>query len=180
METSIIVAIIAGFVSFIGLVITKEQKISEFRQVWIDALRTYDIFSPWPEEANRQLTTKLTYLHFAPTNDSKSNLVKDGVNQDNIYVTGNSVIDALFLTLDSINSNSLLRKNIIKKIIDNGYRIKGEKKIILVTGHRRENFGKGFLNICEALKTLALNNPEIDIVYPVHLNPNDQDPVYEV
>jgi len=142
-------------------------------------LRTSDIYSPWPEEANRQITGVLANYHFTPTNTSANNLLKENKNPNNIIVTGNTVIDALFLALDKINNNKELKNKIIESI-DFQYELKDEKKIILVTGHRRENFGDGFINICEALKTIANNNPHIDILYPVHLNPNVQKPVHEI
>lgn len=142
-------------------------------------LRTGDIYSPWPEEANRQLTGVLANYHFAPTDTSASNLLKENKNPNDIVVTGNTVIDALFLALDKIEKNDELKSKIIESI-SSQYKLKDDKKIILVTGHRRENFGDGFINICEALKTIALNNPNIDIVYPVHLNPNVQKPVKDI
>lgn len=152
-------------------------------------LRTGDIYSPWPEEANRQLTTQITAYHFAPTETSKNNLLKENVSEKSICVTGNTVIDALFLALDKIQNNPALEQEIISTIdsainsskfkIDlevNALRVQNSK-FILVTGHRRENHGQGFINICSALKEIALNNPDIHIVYPVHLNPNVQKPV---
>lgn len=142
-------------------------------------LRTGDIYSPWPEEANRQITGVLANYHFAPTTTSENNLLKENKNKDNIIVTGNTVIDALFLALDKIENNNGLKNKIIKSI-NSQYKLNDTKKLILVTGHRRENFGQGFINICEALKTLALNNSDVDIVYPVHLNPNVQKPVKEL
>ncbi len=142
-------------------------------------LRTGDLFSPWPEEANRQLTSRIATYHFAPTNISKQNLLKEHVNEKNIVITGNTVIDALFLALDRIKKNNILEEK-IKKGICNKYPLKSNRKFILVTGHRRENFGQGFINICESLKTLAINNPDIDIVYPVHLNQNVQKPVKNI
>lgn len=142
-------------------------------------LRTHNIYSPWPEEANRQITGVLSNYHFAPTLTSKENLLIENKQDRDIMVTGNTVIDALFLALDKIEKSEALKSKIISTI-NSQYQIKEEKKLILVTGHRRENFGQGFINICEALKTLALNNPTIDIVYPVHLNPNVQQPVKEI
>ena len=142
-------------------------------------LRTGDMYSPWPEEANRQITGVLANYHFAPTTTSADNLLKENKNPKNIVITGNTVIDALFLALDKIEKNDELKSKIIESI-NSQYELKDDKKIILVTGHRRENFGDGFINICEALKTIALNNPDIDIVYPVHLNPNVQKPVKEI
>jgi len=142
-------------------------------------LRTGDIYSPWPEEANRQITGVLANYHFAPTTTSQNNLLKENKNPNDIVVTGNTVIDALFLALDKIEKDEALKAKIIDSI-NSQYKLQDNKKIILVTGHRRENFGDGFINICEALKTIALNNPDIDVVYPVHLNPNVQKPVKEI
>ena len=142
-------------------------------------LRTGDIYSPWPEEANRQITGVLANYHFAPTTTSQDNLLRENKNPKDIIVTGNTVIDALFLALDKIEKNETLKNQIIEKI-NSEYKLPDNKKIILVTGHRRENHGQGFINICEALKTIATNNPDIDIVYPVHLNPNVQKPVNEI
>ena len=146
-------------------------------------LRTGDIYSPWPEEANRQLTTQITTYNFAPTKTSKNNLLKENVEAKSIKVTGNTVIDALFLALDKIKSNKQLKSNIIKTIetsIANSKFSIDSSKFILVTGHRRENHGQGFINICTALKQIALKNQDIAIVYPVHLNPNVQKPVKEL
>lgn len=142
-------------------------------------LRTFDIYSPWPEEGNRQLTGVLSTYHFAPTLQSKNNLLREGKQNENIYVTGNTVIDALKYVLRRIEHQPTLKQK-IKSNICNQYRLDETRKIILVTGHRRENFGQGFVNICEGLKELAQNNPNIDIVYPVHLNPNVQKPVNEI
>ena len=141
-------------------------------------LRTYDIYSPWPEEANRQLTGKLATYHFAPTTTSEQNLLRDGVATQQIIVTGNTVIDALMMTVNNINGNEQLQKELIAQI-NLPFDIRNSK-FILVTGHRRENFGQGFINICEALKEVAMKNPDIQIVYPVHLNPNVQKPVKEI
>ncbi|MBD3808252.1 MAG: UDP-N-acetylglucosamine 2-epimerase (non-hydrolyzing), partial [Epsilonproteobacteria bacterium] len=143
-------------------------------------LRTYDIYSPFPEEVNRQITGVLASYHFAPTTASRDNLLRENKDEKNIIVTGNSVIDALFLALGKIKHDKDLESTIKNQISNLNYKIKDDKKIILVTGHRRENHGQGFINICEALKNIALNNPEIDIVYPVHLNPNVQKPVKEI
>jgi len=143
-------------------------------------LRTGDIYSPWPEEANRQLTTQITAYHFAPTTTSKDNLLKENVSEKNIDITGNTVIDALFLALEKIKSNKQLETDITNHLATLDYKLKKDKKIILVTGHRRENHGQGFINICTALKEIALGNPDIDIVYPVHLNPNVQKPVNQL
>jgi len=160
-------------------------------------LRTGDIYSPWPEEANRQLTTQITAYHFAPTSTSQNNLLKENVNEANIAVTGNTVIDALFLALEKIKNNPALEAEIINsinKMLPSTFQLplndlalstkrlalQNQPKLILVTGHRRENHGQGFINICTALKEIALKNPDIDIVYPVHLNPNVQKPVREL
>lgn len=143
-------------------------------------LRTYNLYSPWPEEMNRQLTDRLCDYCFAPTENSKNNLIQEKIEESKIYVTGNTVIDALLITVDIINSNNELQKNITNDLAEKGYQIKDNQKYILVTGHRRENFGDGFLNICKALKEIALIYPDIDIVYPVHLNPNVQKPVFEL
>lgn len=156
----------------------------QIRVAHIEAgLRTGNIYSPWPEEANRQLTTKITTYHFAPTATSKDNLLKENVNERSIKVTGNTVIDALFLALEKIKNNPELERQIISTIeqaINNSTFKIQHSKFILVTGHRRENFGQGFINICTALKEIAVSNPDIDIVYPVHLNPNVQKPVKEL
>jgi len=142
-------------------------------------LRTNNIYSPWPEEVNRQITGVLASYHFAPTKDSANNLIKENKQKENILITGNTVIDALFLTLRKIENNENLKQKIIS-IINTQYSLNENRKLILVTGHRRENFGQGFINICESLKIIALQNPNIDIVYPVHLNPNVQKPVKEI
>jgi len=143
-------------------------------------LRTGDLYSPWPEEANRQITGVLANYHFAPTLTSAENLLKENKQGGSIVVTGNTVIDALFLALNKIKNNKDLEIQIRNQIIDFGYKFDEKKKIILVTGHRRENHGQGFINICEALKEIALKNQDFDIVYPVHLNPNVQKPVKEI
>ena len=146
-------------------------------------LRTNNLYSPWPEEANRQLTGVLATYHFAPTQTAKENLLKENKNEKNIIVTGNTVIDALYLILEKINSDNQLQKKIVQNIqaqINNPSFSLDNTKFILVTGHRRENFGQGFINICTALKTIALNNPDIHIIYPVHLNPNVRKPVNEL
>ena len=134
-------------------------------------LRTGNLYSPWPEEANRRLTGVLADYHFAPTAISKQNLINEGVNESTISVTGNTVIDALQLIVKQINSDKNLRDKIETTITNSGFN-NLNSKFILVTGHRRENFGQGFLNICEALKVIAERNPNIIVLYPVHLNPN--------
>ena len=142
-------------------------------------LRTHDMYSPWPEEANRQITGVLANYHFAPTKTSEDNLLRENKLQKNILVTGNTVIDALFLALDKIENSEELKTKILTSI-ETQYKIDSSKRLILVTGHRRENFGQGFVNICESLKKLALDNKDIEIVYPVHLNPNVQEPVKKI
>ncbi|PZX11936.1 UDP-N-acetylglucosamine 2-epimerase (non-hydrolysing) [Breznakibacter xylanolyticus] len=142
-------------------------------------LRTNDIYSPWPEEMNRQITGRISTFHFAPTEWAANNLKRENVNINNIFITGNTVIDALHFAIDRIKNNIIIETDIIKLLkqeIPNFEKIK-DKKIILVTGHRRENFGSGFLNICEALKEIASQHDDVEIIYPVHLNPNVQQPV---
>ena len=143
-------------------------------------LRTNNIYSPWPEEGNRQVTGRLATYHFAPTEVSGANLLKENVDISNMIVTGNTVIDALLSVVSKIESDSDLRNTLFENISQKGYVSDEAKRLILVTGHRRENFGQGFLNICSALKELALKYPDVDIVYPVHLNPNVQKPVNEI
>ncbi len=143
-------------------------------------LRTGNTYSPWPEEGNRQVTGRLTSFHFAPTKESESNLLKENVDIENVIVTGNTVIDALVSVVKRFESDEALEGKIQDLIAQKGYIVDKNKKLVLVTGHRRENFGQGFLNICEALKTVAKQHPEADIVYPVHLNPNVQKPVKEI
>lgn len=142
-------------------------------------LRTGNIYSPWPEEVNRQISGVIANYHFAPTTTSLENLLKENKNKENILVTGNTVIDALFLVLDKIEKDEKLKNKILKSISDQ-YKFNNDRKIILVTGHRRENFGEGFTNICKALKKIADSNHDVDIVYPVHLNPNVQKPVKNI
>lgn len=140
-------------------------------------LRTYDIYSPWPEEVNRQITSKVTTFHFSPTQNNKENLIKEGISKENIIVTGNTVIDTLHMILKMIQEDKALNQKVLKQI-DTLYTMNDERKIILVTGHRRENFGQDFTNIFNALKELAFNNPCVDIIYPVHLNPNVHDSAF--
>jgi UDP-N-acetylglucosamine 2-epimerase (non-hydrolysing) len=145
-------------------------------------LRTYNIYSPYPEEANRQITGVLANFHFAPTTTSKNNLLKENKKEETIIVTGNSVIDALFLVIEKINSDKSLKNKIINNLEEKSNLEEStlNSKFILVTGHRRENFGDGFINICNALKELAIQNPDINIIYPVHLNPNVREPVNNI
>jgi len=138
-------------------------------------LRTYKMYSPWPEEINRQMTSRLTTYHFAPTDWAKANLIKENINVNNISVTGNTVIEALRTILNRIHESPELTKTIIGQIFKKGYninRLSATRKLILITGHRRENFGQGFTNICKAIKTLSENFPDFDFLYPVHFNPN--------
>lgn len=145
-------------------------------------LRTYNMKSPWPEEMNRQITGRISTYHFAPTKTSKENLIKENINEKNIIVTGNTVIDALFLILERIKNDFTLIENIENQIKFRGYNTSrlNERKLVLITGHRRENFGKGFLNICQALKTLSTDNPDVDFLYPMHLNPNVRKPINDI
>ena len=137
-------------------------------------LRTHDKWSPFPEEINRQLTSRIADFHFAPTISAKENLLKEGVGLNQIIVTGNTVIDALFMATAKLATYEDQEIISLKKIVND------KRRLILVTGHRRENFGDGFIEICEALLELAISNPEIDIIYPVHLNPNVLEPVHEI
>lgn len=136
-------------------------------------LRTNNLYSPWPEEANRKLTGVLTEFHFSPTENSKINLLKEGVSNNNIFVTGNTVIDALYYIVDKIRNDNNLRDLLLKKFQFLDF----NKKIVLITGHRRENFGLGFENICKALSELADQHTSVQFVYPMHLNPNVREPV---
>tara|TARA_A100001037_G_scaffold62644_1_gene54642 strand:- start:30 stop:1160 length:1131 start_codon:yes stop_codon:yes gene_type:complete len=142
-------------------------------------LRTGDLFSPWPEEGNRKLTSILTDYHFAPTALSKKNLLDEGIDESKIFITGNSVIDALQITVNRIENDKKLKSQIEKRVEKSGF-VNLSSKFILVTGHRRENFGQGMLNICESLKVLAKNNLDINFLYPVHLNPNVRKPVNDL
>ena len=145
-------------------------------------LRTNDIYSPWPEEMNRQITGRIANFHFAPTELSKSNLVKEGVSDSNISVTGNTVIDALYYVIDVMNKDKETATRVEALIESVGYTnlTAGKNKKVLITGHRRENFGEGFLNICKAIKELSIKYPEVDFIYPMHLNPNVRKPINEV
>ena len=137
-------------------------------------LRTHNIYSPWPEEINRQITSRITALNFAPTKLSRQNLLDENIAEASISITGNTVIDALLSVIDKIHSNTALQETLDSQLPE----LPKDKHLILVTGHRRENFGEGFVNICQALAELA-DNPNVHVVYPVHLNPNVQGPVYE-
>lgn len=142
-------------------------------------LRTGDIYSPYPEEMNRSLISVLANYHFAPTIAAKENLLKENKSGNNIIVTGNTVIDSLFMVLNKIKNDIELRKRILEKIYSQ-YLLQKNKRFVLITVHRRESFGEKLKNICLAFKILAENNPEIDFVFPVHLNPNVQQPVKEI
>ena len=137
-------------------------------------LRTHNKWSPFPEEMNRQLTGRIADYHFAPTQQSYDNLIKENIKAENIVITGNTVIDALLDSSERVKSIHNNEIEYLKTIVD------PSKKLILVTGHRRENHGQGFINICEALKEIATTHPDVQIVYPVHLNPNVQKPVHEI
>ena len=136
-------------------------------------LRTGDLYSPWPEEANRKLTGVLSTLYFAPTETAKNNLLKEGVAEAHVHVTGNTVIDSLLWAKDKLESDEALLASISKSFS----MLRKNARMVLITGHRRENFGVGFENICHAIKELARKFPDVDFVYPVHLNPNVREPV---
>ena len=142
-------------------------------------LRTYNMLSPWPEEMNRQVTDRICTYYFAPTEQSRANLLQENIDAKKIFITGNTVIDALLMAVDIISTTAGVKEKMSKELQEKGYTV-GDREYILVTGHRRENFGDGFLHICKAIKELAALHPEMDIVYPVHLNPNVQKPVYEL
>ena len=143
-------------------------------------LRTGDIYSPWPEEANRKLTSQITKYHFTPTQTSRENLLKENIPENDIYVTGNTVIDALHWVLNKIEKNESLKSTLSDTIRSDFSAFGNDERLVLITGHRRENFGQGFLDMCSAIKTLAEEHPEVNFVYPVHLNPNVQKPVLEL
>ena len=146
-------------------------------------LRTHDIYSPWPEEMNRLITGRIASYHFSPTPLSRDNLLKENVAKDKIVVTGNTVIDALYMFVDKIKNNKELDLELQCLLKNVGYdinRLTGSKKLVLITGHRRENFGDGFINICTAIKDLTQKYPDVDFVYPMHLNPNVRKPIHEV
>lgn len=146
-------------------------------------LRTHNIYSPWPEEMNRQITGRIATYNFAPTPLSKANLLREAVAEKSITVTGNTVIDALYWVVDKIKNDTALNGELQKTLSQAGYdvsRLAEGKKLVLITGHRRENFGDGFINMCTAIKDLAQKYPDVDFVYPMHLNPNVRKPIYEV
>lgn len=146
-------------------------------------LRTYNLYSSWPEEMNRQITGRIATYNFAPTSLSRENLLKENVGEDKIFVTGNTVIDALHIVVSQIKKDIGLNKQLEVKLKNAGYdinRLSSGKQLILITGHRRENFGEGFSNICNAIKDLSEKYKDIDFVYPMHLNPNVRKPIHEV
>lgn len=146
-------------------------------------LRTHNIYSPWPEEMNRQITGRIATYDFAPTPLSRENLLKENVPESQITVTGNTVIDALYWVVDKIKSDKDLDKSLENELAKAGYdvtRLPGGKKLVLITGHRRENFGDGFISMCTAIKDLTNKYPDVDFVYPMHLNPNVRKPIHEV
>lgn len=146
-------------------------------------LRTHNIYSPWPEEMNRQITGRIATYHFAPTLLSKDNLLQEGVSENEIVITGNTVIDALYMVVEKIKTDKVLDSELEHILESSGYDVKrliGGKRLVLITGHRRENFGNGFISMCKAIKALSEKYPEVDFVYPMHLNPNVRKPIQEV
>ena len=146
-------------------------------------LRTHNIYSPWPEEMNRQLTGRIATYHFAPTPLSKQNLLAEGVEEKQILVTGNTVIDALYMVVDKIKNDKVLDAELEATLSRAGYdvnRLSEGRRLVLITGHRRENFGEGFIKMCTAIKDLTQKYPDVDFVYPMHLNPNVRKPIHEV
>ena len=146
-------------------------------------LRTGNIYSPWPEEMNRLITGRITTHHFSPTPLAKENLLREHVDEKQIIVTGNTVIDALQMVVKRLDEDKALANEVATKITQMGYdvqRLDGKRRMVLITGHRRENFGEGFLNICHAIKHLAEQYKDVDFVYPMHLNPNVRKPVLEI
>lgn len=146
-------------------------------------LRTHNIYSPWPEEMNRQITGRIATYHFSPTELSKANLVKENIDSKNIIITGNTVIDALFYVIKKIKADNTLSENLYQNLVQCGYdtqRLNNGRQLILITGHRRENFGDGFIHMCKAIKSLVQKYPNVDFVYPMHLNPNVRKPIHEV
>lgn len=146
-------------------------------------LRTHNIYSPWPEEMNRQITGRIATYHFAPTPLSEQNLLAENVKGENIHVTGNTVIDALYMVVEKIKNDKALDAELEVVLNKSGYdvnRLTGGRKLVLITGHRRENFGDGFIHMCTAIKDLTKKYPDVDFVYPMHLNPNVRKPIHEV
>lgn len=146
-------------------------------------LRTHNIYSPWPEEMNRQITGRIAEFDFAPTPLSRANLLAEGVEEKKITVTGNTVIDALYWVVNKIKNTPSLNDELASELVKAGYdagRLSDGKKLVLITGHRRENFGDGFISMCRAIKALTEKYPDVDFVYPMHLNPNVRKPIHEV
>jgi len=146
-------------------------------------LRTHNIYSPWPEEMNRQITSRIAAYNLAPTPLSKENLLREGVKEETITVTGNTVIDALYMVVNKIKQDASLTSQLKEQLKEAGYdteRLKDGRNLVLITGHRRENFGEGFVNMCNAIKTLTEKYPDVDFVYPMHLNPNVRKPILEI
>lgn len=145
-------------------------------------LRTHNIYSPWPEEMNRQITGRIATYNFAPTPLSRDNLLAEGVASDKITVTGNTVIDALYMVVNKIKNDASLDARLAVELFNAGYDTlrTNTRKLVLITGHRRENFGDGFISMCRAIKTLTAKYPDVDFVYPMHLNPNVRKPIHEV
>ncbi len=143
-------------------------------------LRTFDLKKPFPEEMNRQVVSKLTTHHFCPTEKAKDNLIKEGIQEKNIKVTGNTVIDTLDIAKEILKNDEKIKNKIRSYLEKSLYKDFHKDKFVLITGHRRESFGKGFINICEAILKLSIENPEIKFIYPVHLNPNVQEPVKKI
>ena len=146
-------------------------------------LRTHNIYSPWPEEMNRQITGRITTHHFAPTPLAKQNLLHENVAENQIIVTGNTVIDALYMVVDKIKNDEALQEGLCESLLQAGYdttRLDGSRRLVLITGHRRENFGDGFISMCTAIRDLAAKYPDVDFVYPMHLNPNVRKPIQQI
>ena len=146
-------------------------------------LRTHNIYSPFPEEMNRQITARIAEYNFTPTPLSRQNLIEEGIKDEKIIVTGNSVIDALYWVINRIKNDFDLQTELTNRLAQAGYnktRLQNGRKLVLITGHRRENFGEGFLSMCRAIKTLTEKYPEVDFAYPMHLNPNVRKPIHEV
>ena len=146
-------------------------------------LRTGNIYSPWPEEMNRLMTGRIATYHFAPTPLAKANLMRENVREERILVTGNTVIDALYMVVDKIKNDAALQGQLRGVLKEAGYdttRLDGSRRLVLITGHRRENFGDGFISMCTAIRDLAVKYPEVDFVYPMHLNPNVRRPIQQV
>lgn len=147
-------------------------------------LRTGDIYSPWPEEMNRRITGRIATWHFAPTERARQNLLAENTDSSHIVVTGNTVIDALKIVVDKIEQNPQLAQSLSAQLATLGYDVSriadGKRRMVLITGHRRENFGEGFVSICKAIKELSHRYPDVDFVYPMHLNPNVRRPIHDM